>query len=118
MSKGKDPEALLALAAETLKAEIAPALPPEKRYAAAMVANALEIAARAAAVEEEAQAFELLDPFYEDGDGTLADLARDIRAGKISDESHPELRRRLRAHVVRELKVRNPRFLASRGVKA
>jgi hypothetical protein len=118
MARGKDPAALIGLAVETIRVELQPVLSPEKRYAAAMAANALEIAMRAVAVEDEAIDLELLDAFYEDGDGTMRQLARDIRSGKVSEASHPDLRRRLRAHLVAELKIRNPRFLASRGVKA
>lgn len=110
-------EALLDLIAEAFKAEIAPALPPEKRYLAAMIGNALDISRREMAVEEEALVFRLLDHFYEDGDGSLAGLARDIRSRAISDATHPELRARLKAHLAEELKVRNPRFLAARGSK-
>ena len=114
-ASGKDAGALLGLAIETLKTEIGPALPAEKRYTAAMIANALEIAMRAVAVEEEASILTLLDAFYEDGDGTLRQLAGDIRQGEISVKSHADLHKRLRAHLVAELGVRNPRFLASRG---
>lgn len=116
-TKGKSPEALLELAAEMLKSDILPSLPPEKRYAAAMVSNAIDIARRGIAAEEEAAGFLLLDTFYTDGDGTLAQLAADFRTGAISDARHSDLRQRLRAHLITELKVRNPRFLASRGVK-
>jgi hypothetical protein len=110
-------EALLDLVAEAFKAEVAPSLPPEKRYLAAMIGNALDVSRREMAQEDEALAFQLLDHFYEDGDGTLAQLARDIRARKVSEATHPDLRARLKAHLANELKVRNPRFLASRGVK-
>jgi hypothetical protein len=116
-AKGKDPEALLGLAIEMLKSEIQPALPADKRYAAAMLANALEIAMRAVAVEEDAPTLAVLDHFYEDGDGTAEQLARDIREGRITDATHGDLGRRLRALVVGELKVRNPRLLAARGIK-
>lgn len=112
-----DAEALLDLVAEVFKAEIAPTLPADRRYLAAMIGNALDISRREMAQEEEARAFELLDHFFEDGDGTLAQLARDIRARKVSEATHPDLRARLKAHLVNELKVRNPRFLASRGLK-
>ena len=111
-------EALLDLVAETFKTEIQPSLGPDQRYLAAMMANALEIARRELAVEEEALAFELLDAIYEDGDGTPAQLAADIRSGLVNDASHPDLRKRLKASLVNELKVRNPRFLASRGIKS
>lgn len=111
-------EALLDLVQEVMKNEVAPMLPPEKRYAAAMIANALEIARREIAVEAETLEFGLLDRFYEDGDGTMRQLAADIRAGTVAEASYPDLRARLKAHLVAELKVRNPRFLVSRGLKA
>ncbi|MEZ5818964.1 MAG: DUF6285 domain-containing protein [Hyphomicrobiaceae bacterium] len=110
-------EALLDLVAEVFKSEIAPALPPEKRYLAAMMGNAIDISRREMALEEEALTFQLLDRFYEDGDGTVAQLARDLRSGAVNDATHPDLRARLKAHLANELKVRNPRFLAARGVK-
>jgi hypothetical protein len=110
-------EALLDLVSEAFKAEIAPALPPDKRYLAAMMGNALDIARREIAVEEEALALALLDAVYEDGDGTLEQLAREIRSGAVNDATHPELRKRLKAHLAAELKVRNPRFLAGRTGK-
>jgi hypothetical protein len=108
-------EALLDLVHEAFRTEVAAALPPEKRYLAAMMTNAIDIARRELAVEDEALAFELLDPFYDDGDGTLTQLARDIRSGEVSDKTHPDLRARLKAHLANELAVRNPRFLAARG---
>lgn len=111
-------EALLDLVAEAIRSEIATSLPADKRYLAAMIGNAVEISRRELAVEEEALAFRLLDHVYDDGDGTLAQLARDIRSGAVNDATHPGLRTRLKAHLVDELKVRNPRFLAGRGVKA
>ena len=110
-------EALLDLVAEAFKGEVAPALPPEKRYLAAMIGNALDIARREMAAEEEALAFQLLDHFYDDGDGTMKQLARDIRVGTVNEATHPELRARLKAHLANELRVRNPRFLGTRGVK-
>lgn len=110
-------EALLDLVADAFKSEIAPSLPADKRYLAAMIGNALDVSRREIAQEEEALAFELLDHFFEDGDGTLVQLARDIRSRKVSDTTHPDLRARLKAHLANELKVRNPRFLTSRSAK-
>jgi hypothetical protein len=118
LARGKDAETLLALVAETLRAEIMPGLPADKRYTAAMMANALDIAARAIAVEEEAPALALLDTFYDDGDGTLAGLAKDIRAGKVSEKTHKDLRERLKAHLLAELAVRNPRHAVQRERKS
>lgn len=111
------PETLLALATETLKAELLPALPADKRYAAAMVINALDIARRGITTTDEAPLFAILDTVYDDGDGNPTDLARDIRAGTVTEATHPGLGLKLRALVIAELKVRNPRFLRSRGVK-
>ena len=111
------PETLLALATETLKAELLPALPADKRYAAAMVINALDIARRGITTTDEAPLFAILDTVYDDGDGNPTDLARDIRADTVTEATHPGLGLKLRALVIAELKVRNPRFLRSRGVK-
>ncbi len=110
-------ETLIALAAETLKAEIVPGLSPEKRYAAAMIANALDIARREITTADDAALWAILDTAYDDGDGTPAQLAADIRAGKITESSHPGLGAKLRNVLISELKVRNPRFLRSRGLK-
>ncbi len=114
-ARGKDAGALIGLAIETLKNEINPALPADKRYAAAMVANALEIARREIESAEDAAELALLDAFYEDGDGTLGQLAKDLRANEFSDKTHPDIVERLAAHLVAELKVRNPRALKGRG---
>jgi len=111
-------EALLDLVADVFKREIAPALPADKRYLAAMIGNALEISRRALAVEEEVLAFKLLDAIYEDGDGTLQQLSRDIRSGVVNDATHPQLRARLKAHLISELNVRNPRLVTMRGIKS
>jgi hypothetical protein len=48
----------------------------------------------------------------------LQRLAADIRSGKVSAKTHPDLPDKLRALVVADLKVRNPRFLKSRGGSA
>ncbi len=109
-------DALIGLAIDTLRAELAESLPPEKRYAAAMIANALEIARREIADEgREAATWALLDKAYEEGEGSLAALARDIRDGEIDDDAVPGLRRLLEGLLVAELRVANPRFLVSRG---
>jgi len=104
-------EALLDLASEALRNEIAPSLPADKRYLAAMIGNALDIARREMAGEAEAATFALLDAVYDDGDGTLAQLAKDIRAGKVTDQSYADLRKRLKTQLMSELAVRNPRHL-------
>jgi hypothetical protein len=111
-----DADALLDLATEMLRAEVLPALSPEQRYAGAMIANALEIARRALAEEVEAAEWALLDGLYEEGEGSTAQLARDIRAGTLPKGKQRDLADSLRTLLIAELRVRNPRFLASRGI--
>ncbi len=107
-------ESLIELAAATLRSEIAPKLEGDARYQAAMIANALEIARRSIMNDGEEARFALLDKVYDDGDGTLADLSRDIRSGVVTTVTHPDLPQMLRRLVVEEIEVRNPRFLEGR----
>jgi len=111
-----DADALLDLATEMLRAEVLPALPPDQRYAGAMIANALETARRALAEEVEAAEWSLLDGLYDEGEGSMAELARDIRAGALPKGKIADIAGALRTLVIAELRIRSPRFLASRGV--
>jgi hypothetical protein len=109
-------DALIDLATEVLRAEVLPALGPQQRYAGAMIANALEIARRSLAEEVEAAEWALLDGIYEEGEGEMSQLARDIRAGTLPKGKDVGFADALRTLLVAELGVRNPRFLASRGI--
>ena len=111
-----DADALLDLATEMLRADVLPALAPEQRYAGAMIANALEIARRDLAEEIEAAEWSLLDSLYEEGEGSTVQLARDIRAGTLPAGKARGLAEALRTLLIAELRVRNPRFLTSRGI--
>ncbi len=111
-----DADALLDLATEMLRADVLPALSAEQRYAGAMIANALEIARRGLAEEVEAAEWALLDDLYEEGEGSTRQLARDIRAGTLPEGKAAGLSDALRTLLIAELRVRNPRFLASRGI--
>lgn len=111
-------ETLIAVALESLKAEIATALPPDKRYTLAMVQSALEIARRELLVDGESAEWKLLDEIYDDGEGSPGKLAADIRRGAVSETTHKGLPAKLRALLIDELKIKNPRFLASRGIPA
>ncbi len=111
-----DPDALLDLAIDTLRADVLPALPPEQRYAGAMIANALEIARRGLSGEAEAAEWVLLDDLYDDGEGSLAQLGRDIRAGSLPQGKIAGLAQSLRTLLIAELRVTNPKFLTSRGI--
>ena len=117
MSADPGPETLLALAAAALEADILPALPPAQRYAGAIVLRALAIVRRGLTDEGEEARFALLDQAYDDGEGSLEQLARDIRSGEVDEADVPDLRSKLRRIVTAELKVRNPAFLASRAGK-
>lgn len=111
-------ETLIELVSLTLQTEIMPALPPDRRYTAAMIANALDIARRDIIADGDSALWSLLDALYPEADGTAASLVADIRSGRVSDASQPDLRARLRSVVIAELKVRNPKFLAARGIVA
>lgn len=107
-------ETLIELAVETLRGELQPNVPPEQRYTAAMIANGLEIARREIVTNGETARWELLDELYPDGDGDMTQLAIDIRSGKVNAAKMPDLHSRLRAVLIEELRIRNPRFLKTR----
>lgn len=103
-------ETLIEIALESLRRDILADASPDKRYAGAMVASALEIARRGIMSDAESVRWALLDAMYDDGEGSLERLARDIRAGKFA-RTELELAERLRQLVIDELKISNPRFL-------
>ena len=107
-------ETLIELAVEALRGELQPSLPPEHRYTAAMIANALEIARRDILTDGAPARWDLHDELSPAADGDMQQLALDIRSGKVSTTNVPDLHQRLRAILVEELRIRNPRFLKSR----
>jgi hypothetical protein len=111
--KSIDARALIELAIATLRQELAPALPSDKRYAAAMVANALEIARREVMADGDAARWELLDAVYEEGEGSLRRLAADIRDGSIGEDELPDLGKRLVQLLEAELRITNPGYLSA-----
>lgn len=110
------PDHLLEIAAATVREELAAALPADKRYAAAMVANAIDIVRRMLPGEAEGAEWTLLDRFYDEGEGTMRQLADDIRAGSLPDDKAKVLPGALRTCLIEELRAKNPRFLKSRGI--
>jgi hypothetical protein len=87
VSEPFDVHELLALARETLQNDLAPALPPHARFTAAMIANALAIAARESLDHSGldlaiADARELLPEFHDDGE-----LIAAIRSGALDEPS-------------------------------
>lgn len=111
-------EALIELALATVRTELMPALPPDQRYAAAMVAHALEIARREVGTDIETPIWSLLDQLYDSGEGNARKLAADIRSGEVSEVHNPGLGTNLRAVLEAELAISNPRFLAARKATA
>jgi hypothetical protein len=93
---------LLATAREVLLNELLPALPPEKVFAARMVANAMAIAARAAQADVDAVA-----------PRDLAQLSREIRAGRHDPgtPSHDGVRAWLRDYARLRAGVSAPKAL-------
>jgi hypothetical protein len=102
-------KALLEIALSTYRDDLLPALPSDKRYTGAMVANALGIAERRLQQPDPADA--LLAKTEQD---TLSNLASAIRSGKVSDTSSGDLARTLLDYVSGELEITNPRFLKRR----
>jgi hypothetical protein len=102
MLEKPDAADLLATARETVLNELLPALPPEKAFAARMVANAMAIALR------EAKADTSLLPAV-----NLVLLAREIRAGLHDPGSprHAEVRAYLRDYARLRASVSAPKAL-------
>lgn len=103
---------LLEVTLTTYAQDIQPSVPEGKRYVAAMVANALQIARRRMKAEDPAAA--LLERLRDGSDIAFADLAQDIRTGRVSDSTHPGLAALLLEYVAAELTIANPRFLERR----
>lgn len=97
---------LLATAREVVLKELLPALPPEKAFAARMVANAMAIAAREYKVD--VSALPGMD---------LAALAAEIRAGAHDPGTprHAEVHEILRAYARLRAAVSAPRALRGAG---
>lgn len=117
-----DAHNLLATALDLFHAEILPALPPEKRYAALMIANALAMTERELADFPRANTAGLAALYADAADMDPDELERrfaaDIEAGRF-DEAGP--RRNAAFAVVKainaaRLVITNPKRLTSRAV--
>jgi hypothetical protein len=107
---------LLEVARATLREAVLPQLGAEARYEAAMIGNALAIAARELRLGPKARAAEreLLSTFYEKPEASLdtlrRHLCRDLRAGGPGPEREAELQALLRAVVHARLAISNPGY--------
>ncbi len=108
----KQAEALVNIAFETYTQEIAPGLPPARRYAGAMVTNALGIAQRRLGNPDPGNA--LVENL---GVESLEFIAKALREGKISTASYSELQNILLNYLEAELAITNPKFLNRRKGK-
>lgn len=112
---------LLEVARSTLREEVMPHLAPAARYPAAMVANALAIAARELALGPRALAAEreLLARLYASPNAPLDELRRrfcaDLRARRFGPEREREVRTLLAALVHARLAISNPGYGAQSG---
>jgi hypothetical protein len=107
---------LLKVAQATLRETVLPQVGADARYEAAMVANALAIAARELELGPRAREAErqLLGRFQGTPDAPLAELrARcraELRAGTLESAREPELRRLLHEVVHARLAISNPAY--------
>lgn len=108
---------LIDLSIDTLKNDIQTqkSLGSSERYALAMVVSALQMAKAEIISEPEAAHWQLLDYIYDDGEGSMKQLAKHIRSKAVSDETYSDLRHRLETLVISELEVRNPALLKERA---
>lgn len=109
---------LLEVARAALRENVLPRVAPEGRYDAAMLANALGIAARelaqgaAAREAERADLGALLGDPAASLDELRVRLCREIRVGSLPEHVEPRLRAALLAAVRRRLAISNPDHLA------
>jgi hypothetical protein len=107
---------LLKVARATLRNAVAAGLAPERRYEAALVANAMAIVIRELELGQKTRSNErrLLGAFYDLPDATLpelrARLCRDLRAGVLPRERPEELRALLQEVVHARLAISNPDY--------
>jgi hypothetical protein len=110
---------LLEVARTSLREAVLPRLGAEGRYEAAMIGNALAIAARELQLGPRTRAAEreLLAAFYRMPEAPLdtlrRHLCRDLRAGGPGPEREAELRTLLRATVHARLAISNPGYAPS-----
>ena len=98
--------ALMDVAAETYTDEIMPALSSERRYAAAMTANALGIAQRRLSHSDPAEAL-----LAELNAQSLGELSVRIRVGCAKKKEEKNLQTTLLSFLEAELAITNPRYL-------
>lgn len=105
----KQAEALVNIALETYQQEIAPDLASPRRYAGAMVANALGIALRRLGSPDPGDI--LVEKLEAE---SLQSIAAALRKGDISLTTNPDLQDILLLYLEAKLAITNPKFLERR----
>lgn len=114
---------LLRLAHKALREIVMPDTRGDRRYSAAMIANALAIAAREMELKADAAEDERrrLSSFYNDSGESLAGLrsrlCHDLRRGALSADDKVRLRPLLVSAVIARLAVSNPGHRSRSGVR-
>lgn len=126
MNNRPNAQELLAIARDTLIAEVLPALPEKLRYSGLMIANAIAIARREIETGEAPARAELtrLCTLFAEPPRELAEaalhravesynrrLATGIRGGRFDEEERPVLVEHLRQTTAEKLAVSNPKAL-------
>ncbi len=101
--------ALIDIATETFVEEVMPNLPAEKRYTAAMTANAFSIARRRLSHPDPGASL-----LISLGVDKLDALASALRTGETVNTPEKQLRQNLLTYLEAELAITNPRFLGRR----
>ncbi len=125
MSGEQDVAGLLDVARLVLRTELQPGLDAEKRYVAAMVGNAMAIAARdlAGGAENRRRRQVALAALYPgQGQAALAQLERrlahELRQGGLGIEREEQVRAVLLARTLARLEIANPDYPTSFGPQA
>ncbi|HMR32155.1 MAG TPA: DUF6285 domain-containing protein [Geminicoccaceae bacterium] len=117
MSDDERLASLLSIARESLRGELQPTLEPALRYRAAMVGNALAIAARRLSLGDDCEARQLqaLAALYPEAAGSglrnlERRLARELRRGRLDVEREERVRAVLLARTLARLEISNPDY--------
>jgi hypothetical protein len=121
MNRSDELADLLETAREVFRAELAEGMPSDKHYAAAMVANAMAIAARGLRTGVADGRANYVALYGREALSALeTDLERrlvaDIRAGRFDAHQVDRLRKLLLARTIERLRISNPDALAASGI--
>ena len=102
------PAELLAIALASFRAEMLPAVPPEKRLAALMIAHALGIAERELMARREGALAASPAPLIGETAESVRGFIADLRRGRWDDDA--DMHRRLLQDARARVAIANPRY--------